>query len=82
MTLYGLKMLLLTGDESIEDDVFYDMANLAKEFIKSNQNAIRPSLPPWGALRVLGPGHPARYTVQPTPQYTTCTPSPQKASSL
>ena len=80
MTLYGLKMLLLSGNPSIEDNVFYDMANLAKEFIKSNQNAIRPSLPPWGALRVLGPGHPARYTVQPTPQYTNCTPSPQKAS--
>ena len=80
MTLYGLKMLLLSGNESIIDDVFYDMANLAKEFVKSNLNTIRPSLHPWGALRVLGPGHPARYTVQPTPQYTNCTPSPQKAS--
>ena len=80
MTLYGLKMLLLSGNASIEDNVFYDMANLAKEFVKSNQNTNRPSLHPWGALRVLGPGHPARYTVQPTPQYTNCTPSPQKAS--
>ena len=63
MTLYGLKMLLLTGEKSIEPSVFYDMANLAKEFVKSNQNTNRPSLHPWGALRVLGPGHPAWYTV-------------------
>ena len=82
MTLYGLKMMLLTGDQSMEDNLFFDMANVAREFIKSNENAIRPYLPPWRALRVLGPGHPARYTVQHTPQYTTCTPSPQKASSL
>ena len=55
MTLYGLKMLLLTGDESMKDDLFFDMANVAREFIKSNENAIRPSLPPWGGPSCAGP---------------------------